>query len=92
MPPFLVDLAAALMLEMVKSAGHELGVLAVARLGPHLTAEEAGRIWSAFVKRCEQTVATNPVTPADLQHFMEVEGEVYPVATVVPNDTPGGEP
>jgi hypothetical protein len=59
-PAIIVAAIAGLVVELCKSLGHEAGIQIVAKWGPHLTAEEAGKVWHALVEACQKHVAAQP--------------------------------
>lgn len=60
MPAILLAALAGFVVELAKSAGHEAGIQVVAKWGPYLTAEEAGKVWVALLAKCTEHVAKQP--------------------------------
>ena len=65
MTDLLTAALAAFVVELAKSAGHETGIRILAALGPHLTAEQVGRAWTALVAAAQRAVGGEQQALAD---------------------------
>ena len=89
MDKFLVSLVAGLLVEMAKSAGHEAGIRAVAALGPHLSAEMAGKVWTSVVERARRYAAEYP--PTQIERLSGSFSNEQPPLPVLPYDPASDE-